>query len=471
MERRNGRALLVVDVAVPRDVDPGVGDVFGVTLLDIDDLRAQGEQSLQQRRHRARRGPRDHHGRARPLPLRAFGSRSRADRHRAAGACRGAARRRARAAFGEAQRPRPRCTNRPRVDHPGPRQQAPARSDRPPEGRRRLGARRALRRRAVRALRARPARRAADRRLMAGRPPLRVATRGSALARLADGSRRRRASGCPSRSSSSRPPATVGPTSRSTRSAAPASSSRRSRTPSSRGDADLAVHSAKDLPSQTARRARARAPCPSVPTRATRWSDPRSPRCPRARGSRPARCGAGPSSPTCAPTSRSPSCAATSAPASRRPEASTPSSSRRPPSTGSVPPSGSGSGSSRRCCCRRSRRARSRSSAVPTTSTRSRSSRPSTTRCARAEVDAERAFLEQLGGGCNLPCGALATRAMRGRWNDGHARDRGSARVARRASRHPRPRHRRRPRRPSGARSRPRLLDEYGGRALLEDVA
>jgi glutamyl-tRNA reductase len=50
MERRDGRALLIVDVAVPRDVDPGVGDVFGVTLLDIDALRAQGERSLQQRR-------------------------------------------------------------------------------------------------------------------------------------------------------------------------------------------------------------------------------------------------------------------------------------------------------------------------------------------------------------------------------------------------------------------------------------
>ncbi len=50
MERRDGRALLVVDVAVPRDVDPGVGDIFGVTLLDIDALRAQGERSLQQRR-------------------------------------------------------------------------------------------------------------------------------------------------------------------------------------------------------------------------------------------------------------------------------------------------------------------------------------------------------------------------------------------------------------------------------------
>jgi len=50
MQRRDGRALLVVDVAVPRDVDPGVSQVFGVTLLDIDDLKALGEASLEARR-------------------------------------------------------------------------------------------------------------------------------------------------------------------------------------------------------------------------------------------------------------------------------------------------------------------------------------------------------------------------------------------------------------------------------------
>ncbi|HEX2738308.1 MAG TPA: glutamyl-tRNA reductase [Acidimicrobiia bacterium] len=50
MRRRDGRALLVVDVAVPRDIDPGVGEIFGVTLLDIDDLRGFAEQSLAQRR-------------------------------------------------------------------------------------------------------------------------------------------------------------------------------------------------------------------------------------------------------------------------------------------------------------------------------------------------------------------------------------------------------------------------------------
>jgi glutamyl-tRNA reductase len=50
MQARSGRALLVVDIGVPRNIDPGAGEVFGVTLLDIDDLRAFGEQSLAQRR-------------------------------------------------------------------------------------------------------------------------------------------------------------------------------------------------------------------------------------------------------------------------------------------------------------------------------------------------------------------------------------------------------------------------------------
>ena len=41
MERRNGRALLIVDIGMPRNVDPGAGEVFGVDLLDIDDLRGR----------------------------------------------------------------------------------------------------------------------------------------------------------------------------------------------------------------------------------------------------------------------------------------------------------------------------------------------------------------------------------------------------------------------------------------------
>ena len=43
---REGRPLLVVDIAVPRDVDAGVGRLPGVTLLDLDDLRAWAEQGL-----------------------------------------------------------------------------------------------------------------------------------------------------------------------------------------------------------------------------------------------------------------------------------------------------------------------------------------------------------------------------------------------------------------------------------------
>jgi glutamyl-tRNA reductase len=39
MARRNGLPLLIVDIAMPRDVDPSAGDIDGVTLLDMDDLR------------------------------------------------------------------------------------------------------------------------------------------------------------------------------------------------------------------------------------------------------------------------------------------------------------------------------------------------------------------------------------------------------------------------------------------------
>lgn len=50
MAERAGRPLLVVDVAVPRDVDPSVRSLPGVTLLDMDDLRAFAEAGLAARR-------------------------------------------------------------------------------------------------------------------------------------------------------------------------------------------------------------------------------------------------------------------------------------------------------------------------------------------------------------------------------------------------------------------------------------
>jgi hydroxymethylbilane synthase len=83
---------------------------------------------------------------------------------------------------------------------------------------------------------------------------------------------------------------------------------------------------------------------------------------------------------------------------------------------------------------------------------------------AHAAVDAERAFLAELGGGCNLPCGALATAhgqglaieallaSLDGRVVIRAAAD-GSDPVA------------------VGLEVANRLLDENGGRALLEDVA
>ncbi|MGZ4678451.1 MAG: glutamyl-tRNA reductase [Acidimicrobiia bacterium] len=50
MERRQGVPLLIVDVAVPRDVDPGVAQIPGVTLHDVDDLHQRTEAALDERR-------------------------------------------------------------------------------------------------------------------------------------------------------------------------------------------------------------------------------------------------------------------------------------------------------------------------------------------------------------------------------------------------------------------------------------
>ena len=50
MAARQGRDLLVVDVAVPRDVEPAVAKIPGITLLDMEDLRAYAEVGLSERR-------------------------------------------------------------------------------------------------------------------------------------------------------------------------------------------------------------------------------------------------------------------------------------------------------------------------------------------------------------------------------------------------------------------------------------
>lgn len=51
MHERTGRPLLIVDIAVPRDVDPAVGELPGVTLLDINDLRHFAQSGVERRSH------------------------------------------------------------------------------------------------------------------------------------------------------------------------------------------------------------------------------------------------------------------------------------------------------------------------------------------------------------------------------------------------------------------------------------
>ena len=48
--QRNGRPLLIIDIAVPRDVDPAVREFDKVHLYDIDDLQRQVEENMNKRR-------------------------------------------------------------------------------------------------------------------------------------------------------------------------------------------------------------------------------------------------------------------------------------------------------------------------------------------------------------------------------------------------------------------------------------
>jgi len=49
MSEREGRPLLLIDIAVPRDIDPGCADLDGVSLYDIDDLQAVVARNLSSR--------------------------------------------------------------------------------------------------------------------------------------------------------------------------------------------------------------------------------------------------------------------------------------------------------------------------------------------------------------------------------------------------------------------------------------
>ncbi|HEX5851687.1 MAG TPA: glutamyl-tRNA reductase, partial [Solirubrobacteraceae bacterium] len=49
MAEREGRPLLLIDIAVPRDIDAGCAEVDGVSLYDIDDLQAVVARNLNSR--------------------------------------------------------------------------------------------------------------------------------------------------------------------------------------------------------------------------------------------------------------------------------------------------------------------------------------------------------------------------------------------------------------------------------------
>lgn len=54
MARRAGRPLILIDIAVPRDVDPLVADIKGVSLYNIDDLEAVVDEHKEERSKEAK---------------------------------------------------------------------------------------------------------------------------------------------------------------------------------------------------------------------------------------------------------------------------------------------------------------------------------------------------------------------------------------------------------------------------------
>ena len=54
MQRRQNRKLFIIDIAVPRDVEPEVGDIEGVTLYNIDDLETVVDEHVKERYEEAK---------------------------------------------------------------------------------------------------------------------------------------------------------------------------------------------------------------------------------------------------------------------------------------------------------------------------------------------------------------------------------------------------------------------------------
>jgi glutamyl-tRNA reductase len=55
MKRRRNRPLLLIDIAVPRDIDPGVTELENVYLYNVDDLQSIADDYLKLRREEVSR--------------------------------------------------------------------------------------------------------------------------------------------------------------------------------------------------------------------------------------------------------------------------------------------------------------------------------------------------------------------------------------------------------------------------------
>ena len=84
MSERAGRPLLLIDIAVPRDIDAACGELEGVSLYDIDDLQAVVARNLDTRAERGAARAGDRRGGDPPLRPLARAARDAADRQRAA---------------------------------------------------------------------------------------------------------------------------------------------------------------------------------------------------------------------------------------------------------------------------------------------------------------------------------------------------------------------------------------------------
>lgn len=58
LSHRQGRPLCLIDIAVPRDIDPAVAGLSGICLHNIDDLQHVRDENLRQRQHEADRAAR-----------------------------------------------------------------------------------------------------------------------------------------------------------------------------------------------------------------------------------------------------------------------------------------------------------------------------------------------------------------------------------------------------------------------------